>query len=108
LDLIPTTKQWNKSVAPDNTEKSTYIHGRAFRVLVWVETNATSRPQILVRAGDFVGPWEGSFGIGTNAFYVTQNNKTVPAVSGNSSLINCELPEIIALNGDYNASRHSI
>jgi hypothetical protein len=106
--LFPVGNNWGKSYpteAPPTAKESTYISGNAFRVLAWVETNASGNPQILVRAGDFTGPCEGSFLIGDNAFYVTQNGKTVPAVSGTSYKISCKSPEIIALNGDYDASK---
>lgn len=106
--LFPVDNGWGlpyPTEAPIDAKESTYIHGNAFRVLAWVGTNSTGNPQILVRAGDFSGPCEGSYLISPNSFYIRQNGKTVAAVTGNSDKISCKSPEIISLSGDYDASK---
>jgi hypothetical protein len=79
--------------------------GNYFRVLAWKANNSQGRPQLLVRVGDFTVPCVGVLsGASYNSYYVTQNGKTVAAVSGTNYGGPCLKPEIYPLNGDFDAS----
>lgn len=82
------------------------VEGNYFRVLAWKTNNSRGLPQLLVRVGDFFGPCIGFLtGYHINSFYVTQNGKTVAAVTGTHYSDSCFKPEIYALNGDFDASK---
>jgi hypothetical protein len=102
-----TAKEGVYSATAFSFNESANATGNYFRVLAWKANNASGKPQLLVRVGDFSGPCVGSGTNGSreNSFYVVQGGKTIPAVRGTSYIGTCKQPEIYALNGDYDVTK---
>jgi hypothetical protein len=108
-DLFPPQNGWGKSlptVPPDDAKEATNVSGlditKSIRLIAWKALNSAGKPQLLVRIGDAANK---NAVISDKLLYVTQDGKTVSAVSGYSFLENASKPLILALNGDFDASR---
>ncbi|WP_202427709.1 PKD domain-containing protein [Duganella margarita] len=110
-DLFPPQNGWGKAlptVPPDDAIEATDLSGlditKRVRLIAWKALNSSGKPQILVRMGDAANN-NVAMGSSDNRLYVTQDGKTVSAVSGFSFNNSASKPLIFALNGDYDASR---
>jgi len=109
-DIFPLDNGWGTTlpIQPPNDA----IYGeftsdfKPFRTLAWRAKNDLGITRLLIKVGDFSGEGEcsGSFTI-TNNFYVRQDDKLVSAVVGSEAKVRCSQPEILVLQGDFDASR---
>lgn len=77
--------------------------GKPIRLIAWREINAFGNLQLVARIGDPTN--DPNTSVGDKQFFVTQNGKTVSAVSGLDFTSKASEPTVISLNGDYDASR---
>lgn len=110
VDIFPLDNGWGTALPIQPPSDAVYAEFtsdfKPFRTLAWRAKNDIGITRLLVKVGDFSGEGEcsGPFTI-TNNFYVRQDDKLVSAVVGSEAKVSCTQPEILVLQGDFDASR---
>lgn len=110
LDRYPPNNGFGASLpleAPVYAKEATYVPNSTeqFRLVTWRARNASGKTQLLARLGDPTGPCVGPFVMSDRRLYVTQDGRTVSAVSGFDFSSSCTSPVIVALGGEFDVNR---
>jgi hypothetical protein len=113
-ELFPPQNGWGKSLpvfTPADAKEATDISGlditKTIRLIAWRAINIYGKQQLIVRIGDPANN-NNVMLVDDHRFYVTQDGKTVSAVSGLDFQSRASVPTVLALNGDFDASRSFI